>query len=334
MKKKPRYVRFFVGLFLTLFILGSIVLGGYFILDKWVVPRYFSQYGINNLRKLVGMMQTLYNVPSESEMVKHGYSDADLTRATKNLREKGYPILEDGTFDFEGFDSGVRGTGDLSLTDSELCAVLDKLLRSTEFSQILPNLNYIDTLNMNLKELTITPKILEDGTSSKNSARIGFVIKIDTAEVRNQMSKEMDIPIFLLNMIFPKQMYLSGSYDVLLDNTSNPSKWTTSNGKLLINGSSDEQSTLVLELLISFIYNDEEHMTKDKLIDNFGHILDQGVELLGEIEFASGLGTVSKNQNGIYFLPTDVQLPQNPEQEETQNLEQYSTLNTSILKIA
>lgn len=304
MKQKPRYAKFLFGLFLALFILGSIVLGGYLILDKLVVPRYFSQYGINNLSNLVGMMQTLYGVPSESDMVKHGYSEGDFKRAIKALKEKGYPILDDDTFDFEGFNNGVRGTGDLSLTDSELCSVLDMMLRCTEFSDILPNLNYIDTLNMNLKELTITPEKLEDGTKSNNSARIGFVIKIDTAEVRNQMAKEMDIPVFLLNMIFPKQMYLSGGYDVVLDNQTKPSKWTTSNGTLLINGNSDEQSKLVLELLISFIYKAEEHMTIDKLLENFGHILDQGVELFGEIEFVGGLGTVSKNQNGIYFLPT------------------------------
>lgn len=322
MKKKPRYVKFFVSLFVVLFVLGSVVLGSYLVLDKLVVPRYFSQYGINNLSKLVGMMQTLYGVPTESEMVKHGYKEeTDLPSAATKLMEKGYTINADGSFDFEAFESGVRGTGDVSLTDRELCAVLDKLLRSTEFSEILPNLNYIDTLNMNLKELTITPTILEDGTSSKNSARIGFVIKVDTTEVRNQMAKEMDIPIFLLNMIFPKQMYLSGSYDVLIDNASRPSRWTTSNGKLLINGSSDEQSTLVLELLISFIYKAEEQMTIPKLIENFGHILDQGVELLGEIEFASGLG-ISKNQNGIYFLPTgedpgQLQQPTVPEIAET-----------------
>ncbi len=302
MKKKPRYAKFIFSLCMTLFVLGSIVLGGYFVLDKVVVPKYFSQYGINNLGSLVGMMQTLYGMPSEKDIVKHGYSETDLTTAKQRLIKKGYPILEDGTFDFESFNNGTRGKGDLYLTDSELCAILDKMLGSTEFSQILPNLNYIDTLNMNLKELTITPVVLKDGEKSKDKAKIGFVLKVNTTEIRNQISKEMDIPLFLLNMIFPKEMYLSGSYDVSIDNSSSPAKWTTSNGKLIVNGSTNEQSELLLELIISFVYKAEEDMTVDKVLENFGHILDQGVELMGEIEFASGLGAV-KNLNGIYFLP-------------------------------
>ena len=303
MKKRLNSVKFIVGLLTVVLVLGAIFLGGYFVLDKAVVPKYFSSYGIHSMEDLVGMMRTLYVTPTESEIVVNAYAARDLTSATSKLREKNYPVYEDGNFNFELFEQGQKGNGDISLTDRELAAVIDKLLDSTEFSDILPNLNHIDTINMNLLELSITPKQIDSSTIDKSNAHIKFVLKIDTTEVRSTMAKEMEIPIFLLNMIFPENLYLTANYNVSINNSGETAVWETSEGTLSVNGKDDEQSKVLLDLLFQFIFNKEDQMTIEKFVENFGHILDQGVELFGKIEFANGLG-LTKDQNGIYFLPT------------------------------
>ena len=103
-------------------------------------------------------------------------------------------------------------------------------------------------------------------------------------------------------MIFPENLYLTANYNVNIDNSGDKSVWQTSDGTLSVNDSNDKQSEILLDLLISFIFNEEDQITISKLVENFGHILDQGVELFGEIEFANKLGFL-KDQNGIYFLP-------------------------------
>lgn len=304
MKKKSGRVSFVVLLLMVIAVLGAVLLGGYFVLNNVIVPQYFSSYGIKNMPDLVGMIRTLYSIPSEHEIVTNSYSKGDLSTAINKLTESGYSILSDGTFDFEAFEQGKRGSGGIYLTDRELCAIVDKLLDSTEFSDILPNLNYIDTINMSLLELTILPDTIQDDQLDTNNAHIEFIVKVDTTEVRSQMAKEMDIPVFLLNMIFPETLYLTANYNVNIDNSGSTSVWTTSNGTLSVNGSNDKQSEILLELLISFIFNEEDNMTIEKLVTNFGYILEQGVELFGEIEFAGGLG-LTKDQYGIYFLPVE-----------------------------
>ena len=157
MNKKFKHTKFISLLLISVLVLGAFLLGGYFVLDKVVVPQYFSSYGIHSMDDLVGLMRTLYDQPKESDLVDNSFSTSDLTTAVNKLTapEKDYPILSDGTFDFEAFEQGKRGKGDLFLTDRELATILDKLLDSSEFSDILPNLNHIDTINMNLLELMV-----------------------------------------------------------------------------------------------------------------------------------------------------------------------------------
>lgn len=305
MNKKTSHIKFIAGLLTIILVLGALFGGGYFVLDKVVVPQYFADYGINSMPDLVGMVRTLYTVPTEAEIATNAYTDSDLSLATNKLTQREYPIFSDGTFDFDAFYDGKRGNGDLYLTDRELASILDKLLDSTEFSNILPNLNHIDTLNINLLDLSITPQTsAETGLIDKHNAHIKFVLKIDTKDIKAQMAKDMDIPIFLLNMIIPETLYLTANYNVNIDNSGTKSVWKTTEGTLSVNGRKDSQSEILLDLLISFIFNKEDEMTISKLVENFGHILDQGVELLGEIEFANKLGMV-KEQNGIYFLPVE-----------------------------
>lgn len=299
MNAKKGTIKFLISLFVVLAFLGGIICGGYFILDKVVVPKYFAEYGISGMNDLVVLMRTMYSLPKEKEILTNAYSQADLSTASKKLGDANYPVLSDGTFDFESFDGGQKGDGDVYLTDRELASILDKLLDSTEFSGILPNLNHIDTININLKQLTITPS-KEDEEYSKTNAHLKAVFKIDTKEVRSQMAKEMDIPLFLLNMIFPEQMYITCDYTL----TKNEDEWNVTNGALAVNGSDSKQSETFLNLLISFVFKQEDEMTISKLLDNFAKIVKEGTELLGEFEFASGIGT-AKALNGIYFLPVE-----------------------------
>jgi len=158
---------------------------------------------------------------------------------------------------------------------------------------------------MNLLELTISPEEQEDGTFSKTNAHIKAIIKIDTTEVRSQMASEMDIPLFLLNMIFPKEFYVTCNYDVEIDNSAETAVWTTSNGTLAVNGSTEKQSEILLNLIISFIFSADDQMTIPKLVENFGDIVEQCTELFGKVEFATNIVTSVKEHNGIYFLPVE-----------------------------
>lgn len=306
--KNKGTAKFLIILFIVLSVLGGIVCGGYFLLDRVIVPKYFSSYGIYNLADLTNMMNTLYNMPSEKQIVTNGYQESiDLPSAIDKLtaEDAHYPIKRDGTFDFDAFSDGKRGAGGITLTDRELAAVLDKLLDTTEFSDLLPNLSNIDTINMNLLELTISPEELDDNTYSKTSGHIKAIIKIDTTEVRAQMASEMQIPLFLLNMIFPKEFYVTCNYDVEINNSGESAVWTTSNGKLAVNGSTEEQSEILLNLIISFIFGEDDHMTIPKLVDNFGDIVEQCTELFGKIEFATNITVGINKHNGIYFLPVE-----------------------------
>ncbi len=312
--KKFRWGKFLFSLLLVFIVLGGIVLGGYFVLDKIVVPKYFSEYGISSMSDLVGMMRTLYSTPHESQIVTNGYSSTDLDRAIAKLTGAGYPILEDGSFDFDGFNSGAKGSGDIALTDRELAAVLDKLLDTTEFSDLLPSLTNFNTLNLNLLEITITPvqnnsnsedENNESAEISASNAHIKFILKIDTDNVRSLMAEQMQIPIFLLNMIVPNTIYVTVNYNVEISSTEDATAWLISDGGMAVNGRSETQSEILLNLLIKFIFGDDSTMTAPKLISELGTIIEKGVYLFGEVEFVSGLGTLN-NQNGIYFLPTNI----------------------------
>lgn len=302
--KKNGMLKLFFSLLIVLAIIGGIVCSGFFILDRIVVPKYFAQYGINNMSDLVGLMRTMYSLPKEKSIITNAYSATDLSSATKKLQDAGYPVFSDGIFDFESFSAGQRGNGDITLTDRELASIIDKLLDSTEFSAVVPSLSNIDTININCPELSIFPYKNDDDTYSTTNAKVKAIFKIETTEVRAQMAAEMNIPLFLLNMIFPSELYITCNYDIEIENHDDVYNWTTSNGSLVVNGSTEKQSELFLNLLISFVFEEEEQMTIEKLLDNFGDIMEQGTELFGQIEFATNVG-LNNSTNGIYFLPVE-----------------------------
>lgn len=313
--KKFKWGRFLVTLSLVLVILGGIVLGGYFVLDKAVVPRYFGEYGIYNMNELVGMMRTLYSTPHESQIITNGFLPNDFESAKEKLIAKNYPIKADGSFDFERFNKGERGDGDVFITDRELASVLDKLLESKEFSDLLPDLVNFDTLNISVKEVSIS-LIEQEGDQTEpdggvqggdtviaNSAHIKFIALIDTNNVRGLMSEQMQIPLFLLNMIIPKTMYITLNYNVTI-NSGAENPWSVTDGGLAVNGSTEKQSEVLLNLLIKFIFGEETSMTPTQLLSDLADIIEQGVDLFGDIQFTTKSGSI-KNQTGIYLLPTN-----------------------------
>ena len=293
--KKNKTLRFFVALLIVLVFLAGLVVGGYFILDKTVVPRYFGMYGIHNMGELVQMMGTLYNSNNETDIVTNGFSSADLASAEDKLIAVGFPKLEStGRLNYSEIGEGhVAPTPESStqLTDKELASVLGEMLKSGVMAEKLPDLKYLNTLSFTMLETIIKPTKI-DGVVDPDSANVVFTLKLDTSSVREQMAAEMEMPLFLLNMIVPKKLFINVNFNVSIVD----GEWVYSNSKIAINGRTSKQSEILLNLLISFIYPKDEEMTIEKINQQFGDLVKKGLGLLGEAKFSS---TVSGNKNGI-----------------------------------
>lgn len=281
--------------FLT--VLLAIVTGGYFLLDKVVVPKYFGTYGIQNVPDLVGVVASLYNSPKESKFITNGYSQTDLSNAIDILQEAGYKIEDDGTITKDNM-AVFKGEGELSLTDKEFAAICNKLIENGMLDEALPNLNYLNVINISVLEVVITPK--KDSKVDENSfnaANISFIAKIDTDDIREQIAIQMETPVFLLNMVIPDELYFEVSYDFDLDKQEND---RVTNGSIAINGRTSKQSEILINLLIDFIFPAEDEMNLQKFTNEIGKVALEGVDALGVFKFTSGLGSTGK-QNGIYI---------------------------------
>lgn len=325
MKKKKS--GFIFKIILTLSIIAAIVTSGYFFLDKKIVPKYFGKYGIHSIPDLVGVVSSLYNSPNESELVKNGHTQTDLSNAVVKLQKAGYQMNDDGSMKENVFEE-FRGDGKVELTDRELAAICNKFIADGILVDALPDLNYLNVINISILELNITPdeKLLADGYYTK--ANVSAIMKINTVDICKQIAKEMDTPVFLLNMIIPDNLYFSISYDIDLteldEETEEPvegeeteKKKYEVNGRIQINGRSEKQSKILIELLIDFIFPESEEMNIDKFTHELGDIIVSGIDVLGDFKFADKLGT-SKKQYGIVVNPLGEvveQLPESPEGE-------------------
>lgn len=301
MKKKKSKGGFFVRLFAILAVLVVVVFGLYMAIDKLVVPKYFGEYGISNMHDLVAMVKTLYNSPEEKDMITNGYTKADQKSGVDKLVNIGFPALASGELNYtqiaNGFDTSVLKDGDYEFSDREIASILDQMLESGVLAGKLPDLNYIDTININILELIITPNskmVDEQPVYSEDSAKVSFTFKFDTTSVRNQMAKEMDTPLFLLNMIVPKTLYITVDYN-LQKNVEG--YWSAIDGHIGVNGRTVKDSEILLDLLIKFIFPESDQMTIEKLSNECGNILIQGMDLLGDIKIKNNIG--SDNANGI-----------------------------------
>lgn len=294
---KRKRANILVKVLITLCIIVGIFAGGYFFLDKVIVPRYFASYGINGMGDLVGVVMSLYKSPKESTLVTNPYSQEDYSSAIKKLQDAGYQIGDDATIKEEDFEK-FKGTEPVPLTDREFAAVCNKLIENGLLSDVLPKLNYLNVMNITALEFKVTPdktKVYEDGGYS--AANISFIIKIDTTDIREQIAKQMNTPIFLLNMIIPNTLYFSVNYDV--DLTAEQGR---ANGSIAINGRTEQQSKVLIDLLIEFIFPEEDQMDKEGFTNAIGDIIVQGVDVFGDFKFIDNAGKL-KSQNGILIIP-------------------------------
>ncbi len=282
---------------ILLSIIVVIFAGGYLFLDKVIVPKYFSTYGINDVPDLVGVVTSLYKSPNEKKLVTNGYTQNDITSAIKNLQDANYKISDDGTIDntapFQG-DKAVK------LTDREFAGICNKLIENGILIDVLPNLNYVNLLNISILEVNIKPnkELATDGGYS--GAKISFIAKIDTVDIREQIATQMETPLFLLNMIIPDTLYFSVSYD--LDLTKSESE-RVSGGTIAINGRTATQSQILIDLLIDFIFPEEEKMNLEKFTDTFGNIVLEGIDVLGDFKFVDNIEKNGIKFNGILVTP-------------------------------
>ena len=291
MKRKKR--GFFVTFTMVILCIALFFVGGYFLLDKLVVPKYFGEYGISNMKDLVGMMKTLYTSPNESKLVKNGFSPIDTTNAEEKLKNV-FPVLENSeNLDYTAISEGKTKEGievplTLEFSDKEIAGVIDKMLELGILAKKLPNLEYINTIGINVLELTITPE-MQNNVINPNSANVHALFKVDTIALRDQMANEMGISKFLIEMIIPDIMYMSVDYNLSLVNNL----WTYSDGNISLNGRTAEQSEILLNMLISFIFPKQDNMNLEKLTNEFGNILQSGLGLLGKPSY---------KQNGLIIV--------------------------------
>ena len=279
----------------TLCVVVAIFTAGYFSLDKLIIPKYFGQYGINSLPNLVGVVTSLYSSPKESKFVTNGYTQNDLTNAIDQLQNANYKIEDDGTITKENM-ANFKGEGELALTDKEFASVCNKLIENGMLDEALPNLNYLNVINISILQVVILPKEESaDVGGGYNAANISFIAKIETDDIREQIALQMETPVFLLNMIIPDTLYFEVSYD--FDLTKSEEQRVT-NGSISINGRTSKQSQILIDLLIDFIFPAEDEMDIDKFTIEVGKIALEGVDALGEFRFAKNLG-MTKSQNGI-----------------------------------
>ena len=141
------------GILAKIIILLSFILavfaGGYFFLDKLIVPKYFKQYGINGLGDLVNVVSSLYSTPNEAKMITNGYTQTDFSNAVSKMQKAGYKIESDGTIKSENM-SEFKGVGKLELTDREFAAVCNEFLDNGLLEDSLSDLNYL-----NITELSV-----------------------------------------------------------------------------------------------------------------------------------------------------------------------------------
>lgn len=298
--KKKRYT-FFIKLFIALATIVAVVFCAYLAIDKLVVPKYFKDYGINNMHDLVAMVKTLYNTPDEKDIITNGYTQADQRSAVKKLISANFPSVSETELDYaeisKGLDKSSLVSGQYEFTDREIAGILDQMLDSGILASQLPNLKYLDTININILELIITPTEFTDNEGivyyDTDSANVSFTFKLDTSSVRTQMAHTMDIPTFFLDMIVPKTMYITINYNLFIDDYG---VWQVGEGSIAVNGRTAKDSEILLNLLIEFIFPEEDQMTIDKFSIEFGNILIKGMDMLGQIRIKAN---VQASSNGV-----------------------------------
>lgn len=315
--------RFFIGLAVTLVILTTSVISGYFIIDKLLVPKYFSEYGINNLSELVNVVQTIYIVPDEKDFITNPYTEFDSSSATNKLITAGFPKLSTGEIDYETIakNNFVFAPAEsfvdnfILLSDKEVASIAGGIIDSGILISNFPDLAYINTLNIELKQIVITPNsntsvpntnqtdpTLDPDSQEKNiistntEANIVVTLKLDTESAKKQISTNLNMPMFLVDWIIPDKMYVTCQMDTRIDQST--SKRVYEKASLSINSKTAKQSEVLLNLLISFIFP-EGTFTIETFANELCALSIDGINMLGEMEFATIKATSSTTLSGI-----------------------------------
>lgn len=279
-------------------------------IDKVLVPKYFSSYGINSLSELVGIVQTIYIVPDEDNFIINPHTDFDITNAKNKLVLAGFPTLSDGNLDYESIaKKEYTRTPDenfvdnfIVLSDKEVAGIADEILSSGILVSNYPDLSYINTLNMEIKQISITPATtnvieneydpdlldpnseLDTIISTTTDANLSVTIKIDTESARKQISNNLNMPLFLIDWIIPDTMYLTSTLDTFINTETGEREYK--NATLSINSKTAKQSEVLLKLLISFIFPDET-FTIESFSSQLGSLAIDGIKALGNMNFAT-----------------------------------------------
>ena len=149
-------------------------------------------------------------------------------------------------------------------------------------------------MQISLLQVIITPNEDSFDGDGYNAANISFIIKINTVDIRAQIATQMQTPSYLLNMIIPDDLYFTVSYDFDLTKTENE---RITQSTIAINGRTAKQSELLINLLIGFIFPEEDEMNYEKFTNSIGEIALKGIDAIGEFKFIKNVD--GKNQNGI-----------------------------------
>lgn len=299
MKSKKKSSGILAKVVILLSVVLAIFVGGYFFLDKLIIPKYFDKFGINGIGDLVDVVASLYNTPNESKMIKNGYTATDLTNSISKLQKAGYKIKDDGTIEKDEMAS-FKGEKRLELTDREFAAVCNEFLSNGLLEDSLSNLNYLNITKLTLLDLVVTPdeETIDKETKTYTKANISFIVKVDTTNLREQIAEQMSTPIYLLKIIIPDTIYFEVNYDIDLEQDEN----NRTNGTIAINGRTAEKSEALINVLISFIFNSEDDMDLEKFTNELGNVAMQGIDSLGDFKFAkigNNYGIVVNEQAGI-----------------------------------
>lgn len=281
-----------IGLVAIIGIIITIITSAYLYLDKIIIPNKFGMYGINSVKDLTGVFSSLYSSPKESSLIINGYSEEDLESAVYKLKSAGYKIEDNGTILHENIPS-FKGDGTISLTDREFAAICNNLAKSGILSENLPNLNYVNTMNISVLDLVMTidedSLVAENGLYSK--ANIKLLVKIDTDDICSQIAVQMQTTEALLKIIIPSSLYFTVDYDI--DLSKQDENRTT--GTIAINGKTDKQSEVLINLLIEFIFPKNDNMTYDNFTKAIGDVVLSGIDELGSFYFDSNVDNLNKN---------------------------------------
>lgn len=313
MKKKKS--KFFISLSITLAVIFSFIIGTYFLIDKVLVPQYFGRYNINNISELVRVATTMYSVPDEKKFITNPYSKQDELSAQSKLSSINFPTTKSGDIDYTKLvepnfrvETDVNYKDDyLILTDKELSSIMTGILDSGVLVAQLSDLSNLDTLQMSVREFIITPfnnnseEIIVDNNkyNTFDSANLSVTVKIDMSSAKSQMAKNIDMPLFLLNILVPKTVYMTTSFDITKNEDG---KWEYSNTTLAINGKTAEQSEIVLDMLISFLYSNDDSMTIQKLSDQIAYMSTSCFNVIGEFTFTDNITIGTAKNHGILLL--------------------------------